>query len=189
MKGLLSVLVVSLLLLESTGLAAGRRKSLGISQQIGEGMNIGGDWWLYKSSNRMTDQAVDLFVVQGIYPDVSGVKQRPVLKIVCSRGKFKNIYFDPSLAIRHARSMFRHSAPQSQVAFRVDSAKPVNLKWDLSADSKTLFADSWTLHQVLKSQRALIQFDTTRKGTLIAEFQTAGLDGNQFYESCGIREK
>lgn len=187
MKGLLSVVFASLLVLEGTSLAGGR-KSLGISQN-GQGKNVGGNWWLYKSSNRMTDQPVDLFVVQGSYPDVSGGKQLPALKIVCSRGKFKNIYFDPNLAVRHVRSMFRHSLPQSQVAFRVDSQKPVNLKWDLSADSKSLFADSWTLHQLLKSQRALIQFDTTRRGTLIAEFQTAGLDSNQFYESCGIREK
>ena len=150
------------------------------------GVSAGGKWTAYTSEDKMTGARKVTFSLPADNEDPKDDRSAQVL-LVCVDGKLKLGDFRPNTRMAGPDHPSFWGRPQMEVMVRVDQSHARH-SWNW-VNGKFLAMDKDTVREMIGAQIFRIQFQTTRRGSQIAEFSPGGLDVPQVTKACGLKPK
>ena len=159
-----------------------------MSQYQGEndGMNAGGNWYAFRSEDKMTAAKTVRFELQADNYLSWSRDSRPRVSVVCTNRKYVNADFNPGAPLGPPNRPGFWGQPQIQVMVRADNAHHYN-GWNW-LNGRALSMDKGTVRELIGSHIFKVQLPGPR-GPEIAEFSPSGLDLAEVREACDLAPK
>jgi hypothetical protein len=178
--------VVSLLLFTCAALAFAQNGAMSPNQDESDGVNAGGNWLEFHSTDKMTGAKKVRFELQSNNYFREDNEYKPRINLICDNGKLKLADFNPGVRLPPPNRPGWWGQPQLEVEVRIDGTHH-NKGWNWLR-GHYLSMDKETTRGLLGAQVFNIALPT-RSGRQIAEFSPAGLDFGRVKEGCDLTPK
>ncbi|HZS28799.1 MAG TPA: hypothetical protein VFB76_16340 [Candidatus Angelobacter sp.] len=155
-------------------------------QGEGDGVNVGGKWYAFRSEDKMTAaKKVRFELLSDNYLSTSN-DYKPRIELVCTNRKYTYADFNPGIPLGPPNRPGFWGQPQIEVEVRVDDTHHYH-GWNWVRD-RFLSMDKGTTRELIGAHIFKVQIPG-RRGPEIAEFSPAGLDLAQVREACDLTPK
>ncbi|MGA9355733.1 MAG: hypothetical protein WBV46_18745 [Terriglobales bacterium] len=178
--------VVCLLLFTWAALAFAQNGAMSPNQDESDGVNVGGNWLEFHSTDKMTGAKKVRFELQSNNYFREDNEYKPRVNVICDNGKLKLADFNPGFRLPPPNRPGWWGQPQIEVEVRVDGAH-YHKGWNWLR-GRYLAMDKETVRGLLGAQVFNIALPM-RNGREIAEFSPAGLDFGRIREACDLKPK
>jgi hypothetical protein len=175
-----------LLLLAWAALASAQTGAMSPNQDESDGVNAGGRWLEFHSTDKMTGAKKVRFELQSDNYFREDPDYRPRVVLFCSNGKLKLADFNPGVKLPPPNRPGFWGQPQLEVMVRVDDAHYYK-GWNWMR-GHFLSMDKETTRGLLGAQVFKVELPT-RSGRQIAEFSPGGLNLDRVKEACDLTAK
>jgi hypothetical protein len=167
-------------------LAVAQNAPMSPNQGESDGVNDGGNWYEFSSTDKMTGANKVRFELQSnnYFREDNGYKPR--VSLVCINGKLKYADFNPGVRLVYPNRPGFWGQPQLEVQVRVDETHYFK-GWNWMR-GRFLSMDKGTVRGMLSAQVFNIALPT-RSGRQIAEFSPAGLNLERIRQACDLTPK
>jgi len=166
--------------------SAGAQSRMSPNQGENDGVNVGGNWYAYRSENKMTAAKTVRFELQADNYLSWSRDSKPRVELICTNRKYANADFNPGAPLGPPNRPGFWGQPQIQVMVRVDDAHHSN-GWNW-LNGRALSMDKGTVRELIGAHIFKVQLPGPR-GPEIAEFSPAGLDLTEVREACDLTPK
>lgn len=166
--------------------ASAQSRRMSPYQGENDGVNVGGNWYVFRSENKMTAAKTVRFELQADNYLSWSRESRPRVSLVCTNRKYENADFNPGAPLGPPNRPGFWGQPQIQVMVRVDDAHHYN-GWNW-LNGRALSMDKGTVRELIGSHIFKVQLPGPR-GPEIAEFSSAGLDLAEVRQACDLTPK
>ncbi|MGH9643298.1 MAG: hypothetical protein ACRD3Q_12855 [Terriglobales bacterium] len=177
---------VFLSLLAWAALACAQAGHMSPNQGESDGVNAGGNWLEFQSTDKMTGHKIVRFELQSNNYFREDKDYKPRVNLVCDNGKLKVADFNPGFRLPPPNRPGWWGQPQIEVQVRIDDVH-YSKGWNWLR-GRYLSMDKGTVRGMLGAQVFNIALPM-RRGREIAEFSPAGLDLGRVREACDLRPK
>lgn len=167
-------------------LAGAQTGAMSPNQGESDGVNAGGSWLEFHSTDKMTGHRKVRFELQANNYFREDNEYKPRVNLICDNGKLKLAGFNPGFKLPPPNRPGWWGQPQIEVEVRVDDAH-YHKGWNWLR-GRFLSMDKETTRGLLGAQIFNIALPM-RHGREIAEFSPAGLDFGRVKEACGLTPK
>lgn len=155
-------------------------------QGEGDGVNVGGKWYAFRSEDKMTAaKKVRFELLSDNYLSTSN-DYKPRIELVCTNRKYTYADFNPGIPLGPPNRPGFWGQPQIEVEVRVDDTHHYH-GWNWVRD-RFLSMDKGTTRELIGAHIFKVQIPG-RRGPEIAEFSPAGLDLAQVRQACDLTPK
>lgn len=179
LAGLVMVCVVALS-------ALAQRTRMSPYQGENDGVNVGGNWYAFRSENKMTAAKIVRFELQADNYLSWSRDNKPRVELVCTNRKYTSADFTPGAPLGPPNRPGFWGQPQIEVMVRADDVHHTN-GWNW-IDGRSLSMDKGTTRELIGAHIFKVQLPGPR-GPEIAEFSPAGLDLDQVKRACDLTPK
>jgi hypothetical protein len=180
------IAVMFLLLFTWAGLAFAQNGAMSPNQDESDGVNVGGNWLEFHSTDKMTGAKKVRFELQSNNYFREDNEYKPRVNLICDNGKLKLADFNPGFRLPPPNRPGWWGQPQIEVEVRVDGAH-YHKGWNWLR-GRYLSMDKETVRGLIGGQVVNIALPM-RNGREIAEFSPAGLDLGRVREACDLKPK
>ncbi len=177
---------VFLSLLAWAALACAQSGAMSPNQDESDGVNAGGNWLEFHSTDKMTGHKKVRFELQSNNYFREDNEYKPRVNLICDNGKLKLADFNPGFRLPPPNRPGWWGQPQIEVEVRVDGAHYYK-GWNWLR-GRFLSMDKETVRGMMGAQVFNIALPM-RNGREIAEFSPAGLDLGRVREACDLKPK
>jgi len=156
------------------------------NQDESDGVNAGGNWLEFHSTDKMTGHKKVRFELQSNNYFREDNSYKPRVNLICDNGKLKLADFNPGVRLPPPNRPGWWGQPQLEVEVRVDGSHYYK-GWNWLR-GHFLSMDKDTTRRLIGSQVFNIALPT-RSGRQIAEFSPAGLDLGRVREACDLKPR
>lgn len=167
-------------------LAGAQNGAMSPNQDESDGVNVGGNWLEFHSTDKMTAHKKVRFELQSNNYFREDNDYKPRVNLICDNGKLKLADFNPGFRLPPPNRPGWWGQPQIEVEVRVDGAHYFK-GWNWLR-GRYLAMDKDTVRGLLGAQVFNIALPM-RNGREIAEFSPAGLDLGRVREACDLKPK
>jgi hypothetical protein len=175
-----------LMLFTWAALACAQNGAMSPNQDESDGVNAGGNWLEFRSTDKMTGAKKVRFELQSNNYFREDNEYKPRVNLICENGKLKLADFNPGVRLPPPNRPGWWGQPQLEVEVRVDDAH-YHKGWNWLR-GHYLSMDKETTRGLLGAQVFNIALPT-RSGRQIAEFSPSGLDFGRVREGCDLKPK
>jgi len=179
-------LLAFIALLAWASLACAQTGSMSPNQDESDGVNAGGNWLEFHSTDKMTGHKKVRFELQSNNYFREDNSYKPRVNLICDNGKLKLADFNPGVRLPPPNRPGWWGQPQLEVEVRVDGSHYYK-GWNWLR-GHFLSMDKDTTRGLIGSQVFNIALPT-RSGRQIAEFSPAGLDLGRVREACDLKPR
>ncbi|HKV92299.1 MAG TPA: hypothetical protein VJW20_07105 [Candidatus Angelobacter sp.] len=155
-------------------------------QGEGDGVNVGGKWYAFRSEDKMTAaRKVRFELLADNYLSTSN-DYKPRIELVCTNRKYTYADFNPGIPLGPPNRPGFWGQPQIEVQVRVDDTHHYH-GWNWVRD-RFLSMDKGTTRELIGAHIFKVQIPG-RRGPEIAEFSPAGLNLAQVRLACDLTPK
>ena len=155
-------------------------------QGEGDGVNVGGKWYAFRSEDKMTAaKQVRFELLSDNYLSTSN-DYKPRIELVCTNRKYTYADFNPGIPLGPPNRPGFWGQPQIEVQVRVDDTHHYH-GWNWVRD-RFLSMDKGTTRELIGAHIFKVEIPG-RRGPEIAEFSPAGLDLAQVRQACDLTPK
>ncbi|HKD78448.1 MAG TPA: hypothetical protein VKH81_02075 [Candidatus Angelobacter sp.] len=166
--------------------ARAQRTRMSPYQGENDGVNVGGNWYAFRSENKMTAAKIVRFELQADNYLSWSRDNKPRVELVCTNRKYTNADFSPGAPLGPPNRPGFWGQPQIEVMVRADDVHHTN-GWNW-IDGRSLSMDKGTTRELIGAHIFKVQLPGPR-GPEIAEFSPAGLDLDQVKRACDLTPK
>ena len=177
---------VFLSLFACAAMACAQTGAMSPNQGESDGVNVGGNWLEFHSTDQMTGAKRVRFELQSNNYFREDKDYKPRVNLVCDNGKLKVADFNPGFRLPPPNRPGWWGQPQIEVEVRVDGTHYFK-GWNWLR-GRYLSMDKETVRGMLGAQVFNIALPM-RNGREIAEFSPAGLDLGRVREACDLKPK
>jgi hypothetical protein len=156
------------------------------NQDESDGVNAGGKWLEFHSTDKMTGEKKVRFELQSDNYFREDANYKPRVVLYCTNGKLKLADFNPGVRLPPPNRPGFWGQPQLEVMVRVDDSHYYK-GWNWMR-GHFLSMDKETTRGLLGAQIFKVELPT-RSGRQIAEFSPGGLDFGRVKEACDLSPK
>jgi hypothetical protein len=167
-------------------LSAGAQSRMSSNQGEEDGVNAGGNWYAFRSENKMTAAKTVRFELQADNYLSWSRDTKPRVEVVCTNRKYANADFNPGAPLGPPNRPGFWGQPQIEVLVRVDNSHHSN-GWNW-INGRALSMDKGTVRELIGAHIFKVQIPGPR-GPEIAEFSPAGLDLAEVRQACDLSPK
>jgi hypothetical protein len=178
--------VIFLVLFTWIASACAQTGSMSPNQGESDGVNAGGNWLEFRSTDKMSGAKRVRFELQSNNYFREDSEYKPRVNLICNNGKLKLGDFNPGVRLLPPNRPGWWGQPQLEVEVRVDDQHYYK-GWNWLR-GHYLSMDKGTVRGLMGAQIFNIALPT-RSGRQIAEFSPAGLDLGRVREACGLTPK
>ena len=178
--------VVLFFVLFTWAAAYGQTGKMSPNQGESDGVNAGGNWLEFRSTDKMTGAKKVRFELQSNNYFREDPDYKPRVNLICDNGKLKLADFNPGVRLPPPNRPGWWGQPQLEVEVRVDDVHYFK-GWNWLR-GHFLSMDKGTVRGMMGAQIFNIALPT-RSGRQIAEFSPAGLDFGMVKEACDLTPK
>ena len=155
-------------------------------QGEGDGVNVGGKWYAFRSEDKMTAaKQVRFELLSDNYLSTSN-DYKPRIELVCTNRKYTYADFNPGIPLGPPNRPGFWGQPQIEVQVRVDDTHHYH-GWNWVRD-RFLSMDKGTTRELIGAHIFKVEIPG-RRSPEIAEFSPAGLDLAQVRQACDLTPK
>jgi hypothetical protein len=188
-RPLLSLLFVAAfigLVLTGAPMASAQTGAMSPNQGESDGVNSGGKWLEFASTDKMTGANRVRFELQSDNYFKEDPDYKPRVNLVCANGKLKFADFNPGVRLLPPNRPGFWGQPQLEVEVRVDGVHYYK-GWNWMR-GRFLSMDKGTVRGLLSAQVFNVALPT-RSGRQIAEFSPSGLNFDRVKQACDLTPK
>src|ERR1700675_3638590 len=186
-SGLAGGAVYLLLMIGGTSLACAQKGAMTPYQDEADGVNAGGNWLEFTSTDKMTGANKVRFVLEADNYFREDPNYKPRVTLFCSDGKLKLADFNPGVRLPPPNRPGFWGQPQLEVMVRIDDAHYYK-GWNWAGGRNFLSMDKGTVRGLIGAQVFKVEL-RTRSGRQIAEFSPAGLNLDRVRQACDLTPK
>jgi hypothetical protein len=168
-------------------LASAQNGAMTPNQDENDGVNAGGNWLEFTSSDKMTGANNVRFELLADNYFREDPNYKPRVTLFCSNGKLKLADFNPGVRLPPPNRPGFWGQPQLEVMVRVDDAHFYK-GWNWAGGRNFLSMDKGTVRGLIGAQVFKVEL-RTRSGRQIAEFSPAGLNLDRVRQACDLTPK
>ena len=168
-------------------LACAQNDAMTPNQDENDGVNAGGTWLEFASSDKMTDANDVRFELLADNYFREDPNYKPRVTLFCSNGKLKLADFNPGVKLPPPNRPGFWGQPQLEVMVRVDDTHFYK-GWNWAGGRNFLSMDKGTVRGLIGAQVFKVEL-RTRSGRQIAEFSPAGLNLDRVRQACDLTPK
>ena len=175
-----------LVLFTWAALACAQNGAMSPNQDESDGVNAGGNWLEFRSTDKMTGHKRVRFELQSNNYFRQDNEYKPRVNLICDNGKLKLADFNPGFRLPPPNRPGWWGQPQIEVEVRIDDIH-YHKGWNWLR-GRFLSMDKETTRGLIGAQVFNIALPM-RQGREIAEFSPAGLDLGRVREACDLTPK
>jgi hypothetical protein len=179
--------VYLLLTIGGATLASAQNGAMTPNQDENDGVNAGGTWLEFASSDKMTGANNVRFELVADNYFREDPNYKPRVTLFCSNGKLKLADFNPGVRLPPPNRPGFWGQPQLEVMVRVDDTHFYK-GWNWAGGRNFLSMDKGTVRGLIGAQVFKVEL-RTRSGRQIAEFSPAGLNLDRVRQACDLTPK
>jgi hypothetical protein len=168
-------------------LACAQNDAMTPNQEENDGVNAGGTWLEFASSDKMTGANNVRFELLADNYFREDPNYKPRVTLFCSNGKLKLADFNPGVRLPPPNRPGFWGQPQLEVMVRVDDTHFYK-GWNWAGGRNFLSMDKGTVRGLIGAQVFKVEL-RTRSGRQIAEFSPAGLNLDRVRQACDLTPK
>jgi hypothetical protein len=168
-------------------LASAQNGAMTPNQDENDGVNAGGNWLEFTSSDKMTGANNVRFELLADNYFREDPNYKPRVTLFCSNGKLKLADFNPGVRLPPPNRPGFWGQPQLEVMVRVDDTHFYK-GWNWAGGRNFLSMDKGTVRGLIGAQVFKVEL-RTRSGRQIAEFSPAGLNLDRVRQACDLTPK
>jgi hypothetical protein len=168
-------------------LACAQNDAMTPNQDENDGVNAGGTWLEFASSDKMTGANNVRFELLADNYFREDPNYKPRVTLFCSNGKLKLADFNPGVRLPPPNRPGFWGQPQLEVMVRVDDTHFYK-GWNWAGGRNFLSMDKGTVRGLIGAQVFKVEL-RTRSGRQIAEFSPAGLNLDRVRQACDLTPK
>jgi hypothetical protein len=168
-------------------LACAQNDAVTPNQDENDGVNAGGTWLEFASSDKMTGANNVRFELLADNYFREDPNYKPRVTLFCSNGKLKLADFNPGVRLPPPNRPGFWGQPQLEVMVRVDDTHFYK-GWNWAGGRNFLSMDKGTVRGLIGAQVFKVEL-RTRSGRQIAEFSPAGLNLDRVRQACDLTPK
>jgi len=168
-------------------LAGAQNGAMTPNQDENDGVNAGGNWLEFASSDKMTGANNVRFELLADNYFREDPNYKPRVTLFCSNGKLKLADFNPGVRLPPPNRPGFWGQPQLEVMVRVDDTHFYK-GWNWAGGRNFLSMDKGTVRGLIGAQVFKVEL-RTRSGRQIAEFSPAGLNLDRVRQACDLTPK
>jgi hypothetical protein len=168
-------------------LASAQNGAMTPNQDENDGVNAGGTWLEFASSDKMTGANNVRFELLADNYFREDPNYKPRVTLFCSSGKLKLADFNPGVRLPPPNRPGFWGQPQLEVMVRVDDTHFYK-GWNWAGGRNFLSMDKGTVRGLIGAQVFKVEL-RTRSGRQIAEFSPAGLNLDRVRQACDLTPK
>jgi hypothetical protein len=168
-------------------LASAQNGAMTPNQDENDGVNAGGTWLEFASSDKMTGANNVRFELLADNYFREDPNYKPRVTLFCSNGKLKLADFNPGVRLPPPNRPGFWGQPQLEVMVRVDDTHFYK-GWNWAGGRNFLSMDKGTVRGLIGAQVFKVEL-RTRSGRQIAEFSPAGLNLDRVRQACDLTPK
>ena len=168
-------------------LACAQNGAMTPNQDENDGVNAGGNWLEFASSDKMTGANNVRFELLADNYFREDPNYKPRVTLFCSNGKLKLADFNPGVRLPPPNRPGFWGQPQLEVMVRVDDTHFYK-GWNWAGGRNFLSMDKGTVRGLIGAQVFKVEL-RTRSGRQIAEFSPAGLNLDRVRQACDLTPK
>ncbi len=173
-------------LIGAAALAGAQRGAMTPYQGESDGVNAGGKWLEFDSTDKMTGEKRVRFELQSDNYFREDPDYKPRVNLICSNGKLKLGDFNPGVRLPPPNRPGFWGQPQLEVEVRIDDAH-YHKGWNWER-GHFLSMDKGTIRGMIGANIFNVALPT-RSGRQIAEFSPSGLNLGRVKEACDLVPK
>jgi hypothetical protein len=155
-------------------------------QGEGDGVNVGGNWFEFRSEEKMTGNRKVRFELQSDNYLSMSPHYKPRVELICTNRKYTSADFNPGIPLGPPNRPGFWGQPQIEVMVRVDDTHHYH-GWNW-IDGRLLSMDKGTARELIGARIFKVQIPGPR-GPEIAEFSPAGLNLGRVKLACDLTPK
>jgi hypothetical protein len=167
--------------------ACAQKGAMSPYQDEADGVNAGGNWVEFTSTDKMTGATKVRFQLQSDNYFREDPNYRPRVNLYCNNGKLKLADFNPGVRLPPPNRPGFWGQPQLEVEVRIDDTHFYK-GWNWAGGRNFLSMDKGTVRGLINAQVFNIALPT-RSGRQIAEFSPAGLNLDRVRQACDLTPK
>jgi len=167
--------------------ACAQKGAMSPYQDEADGVNAGGNWVEFTSTDKMTGANKVRFQLQADNYFREDPNYKPRITLICSGGKLKLADFNPGVRLPPPNRPGFWGQPQLEVEVRIDDTHFYK-GWNWAGGRNFLSMDKGTVRGLINAQVFNIALPT-RSGRQIAEFSPAGLNLDRVRQACDLTPK
>jgi hypothetical protein len=188
MRAALAAGAVALIVtIAGAALASAQNGAMTPNQDENDGVNAGGTWLEFASSDKMTGANNVRFELLADNYFREDPNYKPRVTLFCSNGKLKLADFNPGVRLPPPNRPGFWGQPQLEVMVRVDDTHFYK-GWNWAGGRNFLSMDKGTVRGLIGAQVFKVEL-RTRSGRQIAEFSPAGLNLDRVRQACDLTPK
>jgi hypothetical protein len=168
-------------------LASAQSRAMTPDQDENDGVNAGGTWLEFASSDKMTGANNVRFELLADNYFREDPNYKPRVTLLCSSRKLKLADFNPGVRLPPPNRPGFWGQPQLEVMIRVDDTHFYK-GWNWAGRRNFLAMDKGTVRGLIGAQVFKVEL-RTRSGRQIAEFSPAGLNLDRVRQACDLTPK
>jgi hypothetical protein len=174
------------LVLAGGPIASAQTGAMSPNQGESDGVNAGGKWLEFSSTDKMTGANRVRFELQSDNYFKEDPDYKPRVNLVCNNGKLKYADFNPGVRLPPPNRPGWWGQPQLEVEVRVDGVHYYK-GWNWMR-GRFLSMDKGTVRGLVGAQVFNVALPT-RSGRQIAEFSPSGLNFDRVKQACDLTPK
>ncbi len=178
--------LLAIFVLAAAAFASAQTGAMSPYQGESDGINVGGNWLEFTSTDKMTGAHKVRFELQSNNYFKEDSEYKPRVNLYCSNGKLKLGDFNPGVRLPPPNRPGWWGQPQLEVEVRVDDVHYFK-GWNWMR-GHFLSMDKGTVRGMIGAQIFNIALPT-RSGRQIAEFSPAGLNLDGVRQACDLTPK
>lgn len=175
------------LMMGAAAFACAQKGAMSPYQDEADGVNAGGNWVEFTSTDKMTGANKVRFQLQADNYFREDPNYKPRITLICSGGKLKLADFNPGVRLPPPNRPGFWGQPQLEVEVRIDDTHFYK-GWNWAGGRNFLSMDKGTVRGLINAQVFNIALPT-RSGRQIAEFSPAGLNLDRVRQACDLTPK
>jgi hypothetical protein len=175
------------LMMGAASFACAQKGAMSPYQDEADGVNAGGNWVEFTSTDKMTGATKVRFQLQSDNYFREDPNYKPRITLICSGGKLKLADFNPGVRLPPPNRPGFWGQPQLEVEVRIDDTHFYK-GWNWAGGRNFLSMDKGTVRGLINAQVFNIALPT-RSGRQIAEFSPAGLNLDRVRQACDLTPK
>lgn len=175
------------LMMGAASFACAQKGAMSPYQDEADGVNAGGNWVEFTSTDKMTGATKVRFQLQSDNYFREDPNYRPRVNLYCNNGKLKLADFNPGVRLPPPNRPGFWGQPQLEVEVRIDDTHFYK-GWNWAGGRNFLSMDKGTVRGLINAQVFNIALPT-RSGRQIAEFSPAGLNLDRVRQACDLTPK
>jgi len=179
--------VALIVMIGGATLASAQNGTMTPNQDENDGVNAGGNWLEFASSDKMTGANNVRFELLADNYFREDPNYKPRVTLFCSNGKLKLADFNPGVRLPPPNRPGFWGQPQLEVMVRVDDTHFYK-GWNWAGGRNFLSMDKGTVRGLIGAQVFKVEL-RTRSGRQIAEFSPAGLNLDRVRQACDLTPK